>query len=1196
ASQKANKAGLAYADLTQLRDSLGNQVLTAANIDALVGWRNNASAQPSGSFPSFSFNGTATTNYFNAVLGNQNGFMSTANTSPGLNGSSDQVFTSRQQLIDFFNNGLGAVNSAPLQNALQFLGTFSRDLNQPSYTPLSQTVAQGLGITPRPVITDADSQGLTYSANDSAGHDDDFNPAFLSVRVTKVFDRNAGSTPSEPPDMAILGEPLVKKRFPLNRLAWITYQGPSSTRAMTDPDMQALQNYGISATFLQQGTPQNISKYFGLTWNSANGGYWTYNHGINGSQGNLIIGYMSLIQAASREPDFFELLKATITAGSLGKGATNPNGPGQADKISSNPKGTNEESSAYTYDTTLDYQVLQIGANIIDQASTAGFANRIQFNNGTLIEVRGVKNLPYFYSIRSNTIISDLPLPHPTSTITGGTSGVAVGPDQWTSPASLIDAGCYEVLWQPEIWNPHAYNSAATLPSGGNGSLGYPRPTQFRTLIDSGQLDANGNIIGAYNSNLNRTYYYPSSTAGPDTNLDGSKWYSDVSVDLSKMSSNPSYLASTVDTYTIWEGAAAASSITTSATNPTIKTLTGNTALNFTDNGGALFREPTLLAKSNIPAGSNLALDPNNIMNKLFNSDASLSLYWNSTPGNTGLNCLNDIYSPGTISPNPYIGFFYGLGPMRWTYSFPQPTPAQAIPYVLTACFNVATTVGNTGYAGNTVRLQYNLNGTWVTYDQKYIPNIAQSQYMSVENTNQVDAFVNRAIGGEMWVGSVDPRTRRFGNPGAGTNGNLHAYSNYGYSTSNLPLNPPSAATAASASGISWWVDELNDVLTTDRWGTSSGWGWWSPLGAFGGTEDMPEVGGWYPNPHNNWMMTGSLPASAVYYRPGLLTQNNPDAYTDGLLWASQSDDATPEYFSDPDGVVRRATAAYVPVNGNTNPASTTVGLPMATTGGAAPATQNQSRPIVLNRPFRSVAELGCVFSDTPWRNLSMGTPESGAAPLLDVFCIQPDDSPSPMVAGKVDLNTRQAPVLQALLAGSYEDEFANENAGTAQALAPLAGGDPSSSEAALVAKALIARTTSTSAGQGPLANISELVGKWSGAQVNASLGGISGPKSYTGFSDDLTTIYGSTGSQNNPSKNNIERFREAALRPLASAGTVRVWNLLIDLVAQTGRFPPSAKSYSDFVVDGETRYWLHVAIDRQTGQVIDQQLEVVKE
>ena len=52
----------------------------------------------------------------------------------------------------------------------------------------------------------------------------------------------------------------------------------------------------------------------------------------------------------------------------------------------------------------------------------------------------------------------------------------------------------------------------------------------------------------------------------------------------------------------------------------------------------------------------------------------------------------------------------------------------------------------------------------------------------------------------------------------------------------------------------------------------------------------------------------------------------------------------------------------------------------------------------------------------------------------------------------------------------------------------------------------------------------------------------------------------------------------------------------MIDLIAQSGRYPPNATSLSQFVVEGEKRYWLHVAIDRFTGEVIDQQLEAVYE
>jgi hypothetical protein len=71
---------------------------------------------------------------------------------------------------------------------------------------------------------------------------------------------------------------------------------------------------------------------------------------------------------------------------------------------------------------------------------------------------------------------------------------------------------------------------------------------------------------------------------------------------------------------------------------------------------------------------------------------------------------------------------------------------------------------------------------------------------------------------------------------------------------------------------------------------------------------------------------------------------------------------------------------------------------------------------------------------------------------------------------------------------------------------------------------------------------------------------------------------------------------REAVMRALSDAGQTRTWNLMIDVIAQSGRYPASATNLSQFVVEGEQRYWVHIAIDRFTGQVIDRQVELVKE
>lgn len=276
-------------------------------------------------------------------------------------------------------------------------------------------------------------------------------------------------------------------------------------------------------------------------------------------------------------------------------------------------------------------------------------------------------------------------------------------------------------------------------------------------------------------------------------------------------------------------------------------------------------------------------------------------------------------------------------------------------------------------------------------------------------------------------------------------------------------------------------------------------------------------------------------------------------------------------YRSDVDGVVRRPMGAWVP--GGTI-ASTTVGLPMATAEGKPENIHN--RPIMLHRPFRSVAELGYVLSDTPWRNLNFSTPESGFTALLDLFCINEGASEA-LVAGKVDLNTRQPQVLKAILSGARRDEQRR-----LQNLSPA--------ESDSIAQALIAWSSSSESGKGPLSNIAELVGRYGSDFSNGAIPPAP-PQPYDGFSRDLGDRY-SAGAE----KKLVGHFRETAIRALSDTGQAGTWNLLIDLVAQVGRYPSPDQGLDDFVVEGEKRYWLHVAIDRQTAEVIDQHLELVNE
>jgi hypothetical protein len=55
----------------------------------------------------------------------------------------------------------------------------------------------------------------------------------------------------------------------------------------------------------------------------------------------------------------------------------------------------------------------------------------------------------------------------------------------------------------------------------------------------------------------------------------------------------------------------------------------------------------------------------------------------------------------------------------------------------------------------------------------------------------------------------------------------------------------------------------------------------------------------------------------------------------------------------------------------------------------------------------------------------------------------------------------------------------------------------------------------------------------------------------------------------------------------------------MIDVIAQTGNYTAGTPDLSDptkFIVQGEKRYWLHVALDRDDGTVLGSQLEEVFE
>ncbi len=366
------KGSLGFADLTVLGMSTGG-------IGDVVGWRNYASVQPSGVFKNFTFDANAVSRYVTYLTSNKNGFM-TVDTTP-WSSRTNQAFIGRQTLIGFrSSSGFG-------QDALQYLGTFSRETDTPSWSPASPNAT---------------------------------NPNFRTLAVTNSFLRNDGTT-------AIIDEPLVKSRFLLQRLNWLTYKGPSAARTIppslpvppsSDPnyDMWTLVNtYGLSSTFLQQGTDlsqtgetastANIYKYFGLVWDATNE-RWNYiGHPASPTSTSPPTNSIATLNSilGTREPDLFELLQAGILNGSLGD-------------FSTSIFPTNHQQSKML-------QILTIGANLVSQATIDSYPTRIACSvNSTIMEAVGTERLPYLNMLAACAVGSSL--------TTGGASWFLI-PNIW---------------------------------------------------------------------------------------------------------------------------------------------------------------------------------------------------------------------------------------------------------------------------------------------------------------------------------------------------------------------------------------------------------------------------------------------------------------------------------------------------------------------------------------------------------------------------------------------------------------------------------------------------------------------------------------------------------------------------------------------------------------------------------------------
>jgi len=208
---------------------------------------------------------------------------------------------------------------------------------------------------------------------------------------------------------------------------------------------------------------------------------------------------------------------------------------------------------------------------------------------------------------------------------------------------------------------------------------------------------------------------------------------------------------------------------------------------------------------------------------------------------------------------------------------------------------------------------------------------------------------------------------------------------------------------------------------------------------------------------------------------------------------------------------------------------------------GLASNPDSASRPIILQRPFRNVAELGHVFRDQPYKSLNFFHETSADLALLDLFSA--GEIRSDEVAGRVNANSAGLPAWKALFRGAGITMSNNSTTFSSSA---------TDAQADALASAALTGNMSISL-PGAFKNVIAT----GNATITANLG-------------------------------TIKSRREALARSMSGMTQTRTWNLFLDVIGQAGKFSGGATGAGDFVVEGEKRCWIHAAIDRFTGKIVD--------
>jgi hypothetical protein len=900
----------------------------------------------------------------------------------------DNLFLNRQDLLRYSD-----LRPQDLPDAtLPILTHFSRDLDAPSYRPNPD----------RPSIENNSIKGGNDAFSSDKGIYDKVNPDMMAIsEARKGY--------------------LLPRRFPLERLKYVATPG---------------QNGPLDAA--------KAEKYFGLRWTN---GFWTYTQAR--ANGDL---YTLEDVPADREPNFFEILRATVLCGSLGRqyGATGLFVGQDLQEWSHKLGGI---------DGSINLNILEMGACIIDQADADSFPTAISLGGSSRdYWAFGKEDVPYLYRTMA------LPYRTPTKL-----RSRAYNKNATTGAITVAKTEVYEVamVLQSTLWRPHQITK------------NYQGPVNFR--IRPQHID----VIGG-----------------------GSMFYLQGGWPMPGKGDPPFPPAVQAGDYSWWGDA----SMNYRAKNPELfpKTFTGaeSIELSIPYNSNA-FREPQTLHSPEHASANNYSVG----------NAASGSTSNRVRPG--------DLRWPGLpTSYDEVYGFLVGKG---------ITARIENDPLFATSTGN---RLGDGFFRGDPLEfmMEYQAeDGSWRPYQR------AEFTYFNTLSRHyQNEPYWDTAA----WAWTsflIDPRTARFG----GIGGTHQAWSQ----ASNPAGEPPTGPTTFSPR-LHWpegaamrWEKQQTDPGVPTYAGV---WSWWRQ-----------------PAPNTGWNFNAAIVWDMNINHAGCL-ENDQKAWEQPYTLA----------YKDPDGVLRPGVGAEN-IWGKTK---SSFGNPMSrrykinlSTGALSESEPLTGRPRVLNRMFRSVGELAYCFRGTPWRDIDFLHGCSPDAGLLDVFSLyeNPDETladakETPVVAGRVNLNSASKDVLAALLRGTAIDE--NKYI------------DPSL--ATKLANEIHEWLHSNAPGKGPLASKASIVAP---AIPNA----------------DATTkslVYQVSNLLTDEDMRSVNDRREFVLRALSDGTTVRSANFLLDLVVQTGQLNSNASSLEQFQSSAERHFWVHFAIDRPTGKVIDVQWEPVVE